>query len=81
MSAKFDGAGVTGPLAWNPIVTDAPEASALLHVGAVAVTVEPVWLTVAFQPPWTVTPDGRVQVAVQGLTAAVPVLVIVTDAT
>ena len=73
-----DGAGLDGPLAVKPIVTEPPGASDGLQVGAAAVIVVPDWVTVAFQPLCSVTPDGTVQVAVHGLTAFVPVFLTVT---
>src|SRR6185503_901363 len=69
-----DGGGVDGPLAVNPIVTEAPAASDGAQLGAAAVNVVPDCVTVAFHPFCRVTPEGTVQVAVHGLTAAVPVL-------
>src|SRR4051794_41189016 len=43
-----DGAGLDGPLAVKPIVTDAPAARDAAQVGAAAVNVMPDWVTVAF---------------------------------
>jgi hypothetical protein len=75
-----DGGGVDGPLAVNPIVTEAPAASDGAQLGAAAVNVVPDCVTVAFHPFCSVTPEGTVQVAVHGLTTAVPVLRTVTEA-
>lgn len=74
------GGGLDEPLLMKPIVADAPGASEPPHVGAVAVAVLPLCETVAFQPWLMVLPLGMVQLAVHGLTAAVPLLRTVTVA-
>jgi hypothetical protein len=67
-------------LAVNPIVTEAPAASEGAQLGAADVNVVPDCVTVAFHPLCSVTPEGTAQVAVHGLTAAVPVFRTVTEA-
>src|SRR3954452_21477117 len=61
------------------MVTDAPAASDDAYAGPAAVTVVPLWVTVAFQPLTRVTPDGQVQVADHGLTVPPPVFFTVSE--
>src|SRR5689334_6991123 len=52
-----------------------------LYDALVAVTADPLWVTVAFQALPTLVSPGNVKASFQPLTAAVPVLVTVTLAT
>jgi hypothetical protein len=72
------GPGVDGPLAVKPTDTEAPAASDGAHEGPAAVIVVPDWVTVAFQPLPSVTPDGTVHVMENGFAAEEPVFFTVT---
>jgi hypothetical protein len=74
------GAGDDGPVAVKPMTAVALGASDVFQLGAAAVNVVPLWVTVAFQPLVRLTPLGTDQVTVHGLTALLPVLVTRTSA-
>lgn len=74
------GAGEDGPVAVKPMTAVAFGASDVFQLGAAAVNVVPLWVTVAFQPLVRDTPLGTVHVIVHGFTALVPVFVTRTSA-
>ena len=69
-----------GPLAVKPTLAVAPAASVALQLGAVTVTVVPLWVKVPFQPLPMVTPAGTVNETTHGPSDVLPVFLAVIAA-
>jgi hypothetical protein len=71
LSTKVVGAAfVPLQVPWNPNDVLPPAGISPFHAALEAVTLDPVWTTVAFQPWVTRCPDGKAQVSVQPCAAS-----------